>query len=1754
MKVSSSSEASFLYSKRASFCYCAGLVGLIVAAWVGLAPLLYAQSQETSPPEPSEVGGTPLHAAASRGQDSEVRHLLLSGVDVNAKSASGATPLHLAAAKGHPEVVEALLLARAPVDDVWGSSGETALLLAIRHSHPDVALQLLKAGANPSAADRNGLTCLHSAIQQEQFDLATALVERGANVNSKIPASGETPLHYAASSGNMPITVLLLAHGAAVNTKSSEGYTPLFFSVASKQVGVSTALLQAGADPDIANNAGETPLHSAAFEGHAQLVSILLAYGANVDARNKGDAAAALHLAANSPGNLAVIRWLVNHGAIVNEPMNGGVTPLHFAAASGDVEVAKFLVAKGAKLDLRDAQGETPLWLAAALGKEAVAEFLVSSGAAVDTVAEDGTTPLFRAADREDSKTSKTSELLLAHGANPNAQNKEGFTPLLLAVRTGNEALANALIDKGADFETRITDSGVTPLLFAVVRGNESIVRLLLGRGANLKATAKGGYSALILALAADHAAIASYLIEQGADVNAQDTEDHLTALYLAASKGQADLVKLLIEHGAELNVRRDDGRTPLTAALDDRHIAVAEQLVNAGAREDFEHDPSAALLVDMVRARSSRNQKRYEQIVLRGGVIAFLLAGMYVDEALTRRALGEDDGGFLEIAQDIAKIHAAASGTDQFTRSLQGYSLMTQDECKKRLADRQILTEAREASAKGKLDEALRLGEQALQAFDKSDDQISRFQTFIHLAETYSKAGRSEQADIYVRKLDLLLTQWGYAEVDSARLVLGTPHPKEGEKDTGLPDAKRFAYVVADFDSFSDASAPRANAEQGSDSAERPSRQTPQADRIRKANAFARDGKDADALREYQVVLSDSQTVTDAQRAEALSGAARAARRLHQFGHATVYYAEAHRLLLKMGDPQAALTAQLGLADLLSQIGRSREAVDYYTGALKAAKASKSAAQSAMILSRLGNLFSVDGDQVRAIEYYENALTELHKPGSLEEAVLLMNIGTVYARADKSRETLHYYEYVLKEWKDRDSAFEAQVRVNLALAYQSAGNNDNAWKQIEALNSLDSVKTDPELAWRADRAGALIQLAMAHPELAEKQYAKATDQLDRIDARSSDLEQAAQTHILERRRFVYREYLDLLVELAGRHPGQGYEARILELSEKIKSRIFTDMVARSNAARATPGMAKRVGADRDRELELSRLEQQLDAELQQLHGDRDEKKIELLRTQIQLAEQRREAESSRPGQVEREKLVSSLAQIKRADELQSFLGDNEIVVSYALGIHSVVALAVRKDQLLLVPLPTNPAELEGLVSRFRTGLDDVGDWQDLERFDPVAAYQLYEKVLKPLTAYLPQDSHIIVCGDELLYSVPLEALVDEPITAKDFARAREMAQSGVGDYLSEYDGLHYVIDKYVISYLPSISVLTLLRERQTERESGWKRPLIAFGDPVFNSGNDAKAPDANKDTTEPIVVEGGDTMVFKTMPKKDIRVGDYNSVEDLLSAMFQDSTLSLKRGDKVLVDDIKGKDLFGAFAFTPDVERQFFKQALTIATGGRTLERLRDTNAEVRLVAQKTGAIEADLFLRDRASKANLYSIDLRGTRYLLFATHGFLGGDFSGIAEPALALSQTENPQGNDGFLTTGEVSALDLDAELVVLSACNTAGLGQKAFSGEGFAGLTRSFMAAGADSLLVSHWSVDSQATRDVVSAFFDLKNRLSAAEALREAKRSIKRDARPLSKQPDGLKMSQSHPFFWAPFIFVGVEPASPKRSLVKSGE
>ncbi len=207
------------------------------------------------------------------------------------------------------------------------------------------------------------------------------------------------------------------------------------------------------------------------------------------------------------------------------------------------------------------------------------------------------------------------------------------------------------------------------------------------------------------------------------------------------------------------------------------------------------------------------------------------------------------------------------------------------------------------------------------------------------------------------------------------------------------------------------------------------------------------------------------------------------------------------------------------------------------------------------------------------------------------------------------------------------------------------------------------------------------------------------------------------------------------------------------------------------------------------------------------------------------------------------------------------------------------------------------------------------------------------------------------------------------------------------------------------------------------------------------------------------------------------------------------------------------------------------FGIVMSRSTGMLQVPRLPETAIEAAEVNKMLGG-KGQIYLRRDASESKVFDLSLIGTRYLMFSTHGLLGGDFSNLGQPALAMSLASNPPDVDGFLTMSEVLGLKLNADLTVLSACNTAGEPENARGGEGFAGLTRSFMFAGSRSLLVSHWPVASDATVALIKAFF---KELAAGFAKPEALARAKQKTRLLVQRDEQL----AHPFFWAPFVLVG---------------
>ena len=289
------------------------------------------------------------------------------------------------------------------------------------------------------------------------------------------------------------------------------------------------------------------------------------------------------------------------------------------------------------------------------------------------------------------------------------------------------------------------------------------------------------------------------------------------------------------------------------------------------------------------------------------------------------------------------------------------------------------------------------------------------------------------------------------------------------------------------------------------------------------------------------------------------------------------------------------------------------------------------------------------------------------------------------------------------------------------------------------------------------------------------------------------------------------------------------------------------------------------------------------------------------------------------------------------------------------------------------------------------------------------------------------------------------------------------------GKTLKSYD---WLLRHYAVTVLPSVASLKILAS--TSARSAAKKPMAGYGDPVFNKENEDKAGGSNGGT-RPAAVRG---------------YGSYY------------------RGGLVA-----------------DVE-----------TLRRGLQALPETAAELQSVARTVGADPADIKLGSAATVTAVKQARLDQYRLIYFATHALVAGEVAQFAkidaEPALALSLPDQPTlADDGLLKASEVAELKLDADIVVLSACNTAAGDQP--GAEALSGLARAFFYAGARALIVSHWPVDSDATVKLMTATFSAMaadQSLTPSQALRKSMLSLIDDP----KHPDA-----ANPTFWGPFVVVG---------------
>jgi ankyrin repeat protein len=371
----------------------------------------------------NDLGATPLYLACRNRSASMVDGLLAAGADANAKLLNGETVLMTCARTGEPKAVKALLVHGADAKATEPQHNQTALMWAAAQSHPEAVAMLIEFGADVWARS--------SAYEQTVVGEQTQRAGR-EELNYTVIRGGGTPLLFAARNGDAESTKLLLAAGANANDSLPDGTSALVLAAHSGQTNAAIALLEKGADSN-SMGVGYAALHAAVLRSDLKLVKALLAHGADPNIRmTKGtpvrrdttDYNLLAPLIGSTPYLLAarflepeIMRALVAGGADPKVTMPNGATALMLAAGMGSsfeesrrginvidfgkvepetqvLEAVKTAFELNGDVNAANQAGDTALHSAAAWGHATVVQFLADHGAEINAKNKGGYTPL----------------------------------------------------------------------------------------------------------------------------------------------------------------------------------------------------------------------------------------------------------------------------------------------------------------------------------------------------------------------------------------------------------------------------------------------------------------------------------------------------------------------------------------------------------------------------------------------------------------------------------------------------------------------------------------------------------------------------------------------------------------------------------------------------------------------------------------------------------------------------------------------------------------------------------------------------------------------------------------------------------------------------------------------------------------------------------------------------------------------------------------------------------------------------------------------------------------------------------------------------------------------------------------------------------------------------------------------------------------------------------------------------------------
>lgn len=443
----------------------------------------------------------------------------------------------------------------------------------------------------------------HSCTHASAFDLTLSFFDEKSSIREawwsmyrrqkydKRAPKSFTPLHLDAYFGLLPLAEKLLERAKSmgmglsglVNAKDSSGYSPLFYAASDGCEEMVRLLCEEGAITEVDNSLRYTPLLIAISRRHSRVVNYLIEQGARVDSGGESSTPP-LYLAA-STGDEYIVKALLHHGANTEaESLYDKENPLHVAARLGDQAVIEILLDKGASLQARTPQGRTALHLACIEGQAGSARQLLANMKLKNQPwdAKDNTqrTALHCALDfssaplhwlYEDRRQTCLMILEFARPADVNAADKDGLTPLHLAVQSKDSDIVQKVLNCGGDHNAR-DRNGKLPVHHAASTrwwSNLDVIITLLSF-INDPAREQSHTSSLGEKDANIGGLHNAEYVYKSRATNALQQRDNAgqTPLHIAAARGASHTVSLFLEYGVDVTIRDQENRTALDLAV----------------------------------------------------------------------------------------------------------------------------------------------------------------------------------------------------------------------------------------------------------------------------------------------------------------------------------------------------------------------------------------------------------------------------------------------------------------------------------------------------------------------------------------------------------------------------------------------------------------------------------------------------------------------------------------------------------------------------------------------------------------------------------------------------------------------------------------------------------------------------------------------------------------------------------------------------------------------------------------------------------------------------------------------------------------------------------------------------------------------------------------------------------------------------------------------------------------------------------